>query len=128
MSFAPSLQLAAGVSVAQPQEGGVLSPEGEIGRQRRRIEPGGRNSRQEPVLSPTGEIGRQKRRRIEPGGRNSRSRRRIGGADSRRKRGSCLWVRAFGGAARASLVDECRTRIVFDDGVELGQIGDGADA
>ena len=28
----------------------------------RRIEPGGRNSRQEPVLSPTGEIGRQKRR------------------------------------------------------------------
>ena len=29
---------------------------------RRRIEPGGRNSRQEPVLSPTGEIGRQKRR------------------------------------------------------------------
>ena len=26
------------------------------------------------------------------------------------------------------LVDECRTRIVFDDGVELGQIGDGADA
>ena len=30
MSFAPSLQLAAGVSVAQPQEGGVLSPEGEI--------------------------------------------------------------------------------------------------
>lgn len=43
-----------------------------------------------------------KSRRIEPGGRNSRSRRRIGGADSRRKRGSCLWVRAFGGAARAS--------------------------
>ena len=88
MSFAPSLQLAAGVSVAQPQEGGVLSPEGEI--------------------AAAGGVS------AEP----------IAGAKEGRACG-CGRLEAL---RVRRLVDECRTRIVFDDGVELGRIGDGADA